>query len=290
MQAIAGNLTLRRILSWARRKNIKIIIWVCGWEPDRVKGLFLKLKNLFVSSFLKKSDYFLTYSTKASRYVKTMGINESIIETCYNGIEIDDMVMNVNEILGKSLGIRKELFLVGFVTFLYVGGFHKEKRLDLLIEAFSELRKKYGNLKLLIIGDGPLRGEVEGLLKKQSDPNMRYLGRIIDEVDAYFAAADCLVLPGVGGLALNQAMFWKKLCIVSEADGTEDDLVIEGYSGYRFTKGDLGSFITCIERRINENPDKLVEMSENAHRLIVEKSNVSNMVKCFSNAMDKLVF
>jgi hypothetical protein len=83
-------------------------------------------------------------------------------------------------------------------------------------------------------------------------------------------------------------MYWKKLCVVSEADGTEDDIVIDGFSGYRFTKGDLNSLISAMERRINEVPEKLAEMSENARNLIVGKSNINNMVRLFAEGINKL--
>jgi glycosyltransferase involved in cell wall biosynthesis len=289
MQGIAGDITNRRIISWAKRKQKKIIIWACAWEPGRAKGTLLKLKNNLVSKFFKKAHYFLTYSTHASNYVKNLGINKNLIETCYNGIEIDEMEKNASRIIEKSSAIRKNHDLDNFISFIYVGGLILEKRVDLLVDAFEAVRKKYDNIKLLIIGDGPLRPELEVQLKNYNDPNIKYLGRIIDDVDSYFAATDCLVLPGIGGLALNQAMYWKKPCIVSKADGTEDDLVIEGYSGYRFEEHDLKTLIEAMERRILELPENLERMAENNYRIITEKSNVNNMVRHFVNGINKLV-
>jgi glycosyltransferase involved in cell wall biosynthesis len=289
MQGIAGDLTNRRIISWAKRNKKKIIIWACGWEPGRAKSVLLRFKNKLVSTFFNKAHYFLTYSTHASNYVMDKGISESLIETCYNGIEIDEMVKHSEDIITQSKVIRKELQLDGKITFLFVGGLIREKRPDLLVDAFEILRKKHNNIKLLIIGDGPLRGELDIQLKTYNDSNISYLGRIINDVDAYFAAADCFVLPGIGGLALNQAMFWKKTCIVSKADGTEDDLVIEGYSGYRFKEGDLDSIVSAMEKRIMESPENLEKMAEVSHNIITEKSNVNNMVSHFVNGIDKLI-
>ena len=289
MQTIAANLSLRRISKWAKKNDKKVIQWVCGWEPERVKGLFRRFKNLFVKPFLNKADFFLTYSTKASDYIKSFNIEDEIVETSYNGIEIDHMVDNESGILKEAGDIRKEYGLNGYTTFLYVGGFHKEKRLDLLVEAFSKLSEKYDYIKLLLIGDGPVRSEIEELIKNMGTDNIDYLGRIIEGVDGYFAASDCLVLPGVGGLALNQAMFWGKPCIVSEADGTEDDLVIEGYSGYRFNKDDLQSLTDAMERRINESDEQLSLLSRHASELIKNKSNVNNMVHVFSKHIDQMI-
>jgi glycosyltransferase involved in cell wall biosynthesis len=43
---------------------------------------------------------------------------------------------------------------------------------------------------------------------------------------------DVFVLPGLGGLAINDAMMCGKPVICGEADGTEKDLIIDGTTGY----------------------------------------------------------
>jgi glycosyltransferase involved in cell wall biosynthesis len=288
VQGIAGDLTLRRILSWAKRNRKKIIIWACAWEPGRAKGLLMKLKTKFVSLFFHKANYFLTYSTHASNYCKNLGVEESKIETCYNGIEIDEMIADSDTVIAKSKEIREKYQLDNYITFLYVGGLILEKRVDLLVDAFENLRKKHNNIKLLIIGDGPLKSQLLEQLEKYNDSNIYYLGRIVSEADNYFAAADCCVLPGIGGLALNQAMFWGKPCIVSKADGTEDDLVIEGFSGYRFEEHNLESLTAAMERRVLENPEKVLQMGENSRQIVKEKSNVNNMVSHFISGINKM--
>jgi glycosyltransferase involved in cell wall biosynthesis len=218
-----------------------------------------------------------------------MGIDKSIIKTCYNGIETDDLIKNSSEILIKSKEIIEKFHLENHITFLYVGGLIKEKKVDLLIDAFIKLREKFVNIKLIIIGDGPQKGLIENKLKIFNDPNILFLGRIINDVDPFFAASDCLVLPGVGGLALNQAMFWRKPCIVSKADGTEDDLVIENITGYRFKENDLESLVFAMGKRINDSQDKVTMMSENSHQLIINKSNVNNMIDVFTSSIDNLL-
>lgn len=288
IQGITGNISYRLCNSWARRHNKIIIGWTCGFEPGVAKGAMLWLKNKLVSSFFKKADYFLTYSSNSSRYVESLGVKESIIETCYNGIETDDLEKNADEILKKSREIVRDYQLEGKTTFLYVGALIKEKKVDFLIDAFVELEKKYSDIKLIIIGDGPLKGYVQDAIEREHEKNILYFGRIYDGVDAYFAASDCFVLPGTGGLGLNQAMFWRKTCIVSPgADGTQDDLVIEGYSGYRFVENDMASLISAMEKRINESPVKLEQMAENSYKIIAEKSNVNNMVKLFKETIER---
>ncbi len=289
LQGIAGDISNRRVVSWASRKRKKIILWTCGWEPGLAKGKLLTIKNHLVSSFFKKADLHLTYSTKANGYAESMGVDPERIRTSYNGIEIDDLVNRETEVIERSKDVIEEYQLKNFITFLYVGGLIPEKRVDLLLNAFSVLRKKYDNIKLLIIGDGPLRNQIIQMVSEIDDHHINYLGRIIDGVDQYFAASDCLVLPGIGGLALNQGMFWRKTCIVSEADGTEDDLVIENETGYRFEKNSLESLKDAMERRIKTSQEDIARMSNKARDIIDKKSNVNNMVNVFMSGVKDLL-
>lgn len=281
LQGIAGNISSRRVTNWASRNNKYIILWTCGWEPGKAKGKLLSLKNILVSVFFRKADMHLTYSTKANSYVESMGVLPHKIRTSYNGIEIDPLLEQEKQILADSEKVVEKYNLEGYITFLYVGGFIQEKRIDLLISAFLKLRRKHNNIKLIIIGDGPLKEEIVRTVNETKDPNIYYLGRIIDGVDPYFAAADCLVLPGVGGLSLNQGMFWRKTCIVSEADGTEDDLVLENETGFRFEKDNLESLTSAMERRILTEEDQIKSMSNKAREIILTKSNVNKMVEVF---------
>jgi glycosyltransferase involved in cell wall biosynthesis len=289
IQGIGGDITLQLIAYWAKKHNKKLVFWACGWEEERPNWK-QTLKNMLVVPFYKKGNFHLTYSTKAAKYLEDLGIDSSIIETCYNGIEIDNLISESTEIKKNSKELIKKYDLEGYTTFLYVGGILGEKRVDLLIDAFSKLRTKYSQIKLIIIGDGPEKVLIEEKLINLGDSNIYYLGRIIKGVDAFFAASDCLVLPGVGGLALNQGMFWGKTCIVSKADGTEDDLVIEDVTGYRFKENDLNSLISAMDRRINEKKEKVELMSENARQIILTKSNVNNMVDIFSKTINNLLY
>jgi len=283
LQPIPGDISNRLVSNWAIKHKKKIIMWTCGFEPHRIGGALLKLKNRVVASLYKMGDMHLTYSTNASQYAQIMGVPANKIKVAYNGIEIDHLLADEEKISRRSREIKNSLKLDGHITFIYAGGLIPEKRVDLLIKAFISLRRKYRNIKLLIIGDGPLQKELQEMA---TDKNIRFLGRIINEVDQYFAASDCLVLPGIGGLALNQAMYWGIPCIVSEADGTEDDLVIDGITGFRFEKDDLESLISAMERRLTTNDWKITVMMEKSKEIIRTKSNVNNMVDVFMSAIN----
>ena len=67
-----------------------------------------------------------------------------------------------------------------------------------------------------------LRARVED----QRIEGVYFAGAVCDGVEAWFAAGDVFVLPGLGGLALNQAMALGLPVVSSDADGTGADLVV----------------------------------------------------------------
>jgi glycosyltransferase involved in cell wall biosynthesis len=285
LQSISGNYSNRAIVNWAKRKGVKIIYWTCGYEPGLAKGFLLKLKYFFATPFFRKANFHLTYSTTASKYTEQMGIDASIIKTCYNGIELDPLQENESQIMKNGLEIRSKYNLDNYTTFLYVGALTEPKRPGLLVDAFVTLFERYKNIKLLIIGEGPEKEKILTKLKAIDNENICYLGRIVDSVDDYFAACDCFVLPGIGGLALNQGMFWRKVCIVSTADGTEDDLIIDGKTGFRFITDDKLSLAKAMEKRIMMSAEDALKMGNTARELIINRSNVNQMVNTFHNTI-----
>lgn len=85
----------------------------------------------------------------------------------------------------------------GKFNFLFVGRLERIKGPDVLIEACARLRKKDSGFRVHILGDGSMRSELKGGVRK------RGLGNFVDffgaankeEVASYMKTADCLVIP-----------------------------------------------------------------------------------------------
>lgn len=280
----SGIISNRNILRWAKKLNKQTILWVCDWDSGKSKHIFRWLKRILTQKYYKKADYFITYSSHCKRFLEDMSIPSSKIKIAYNGIETENYLKNNNNILqeGQQLRIRENINQQTKL-FLYVGGLLETKRVLQLIKAFKQLNQNNTNIKLWIVGDGPLKNQVLSAI--HNDPNIKYWGRIIDKVDSYFAAADWFVLPGCGGLALNQAMIWGVPCICSIADGTEEDLIIDDFSGYRFDHNSENSLIDTMQKVIKISPKDYNFLSINSKNLIIRRSNVDKMVEIFSEVI-----
>jgi glycosyltransferase involved in cell wall biosynthesis len=103
-------------------------------------------------------------------------------------------------------------------------------------------------------------------------------------LDALFRQADLFVLPGTGGLAVQQAMSHGLPVVVAEADGTQRELVRPG-NGWLVAPGDLPGLIETLQRALAD-PARLRRMGEASHRIVVEEVNTEVMLRVFLQALE----
>lgn len=122
-------------------------------------------------------------------------------------------------------------------NFLYVGRIAEVKNLQLLISVFNE----FPDLSLTIIGDGPLRQELE----IQAKQNINFLGAINNkELPKYYKDADVFVLSSKSepwGLVVEEALNNGTPVIVSSAVGCAESIVTPYSSGVVFESGNKES-------------------------------------------------
>ncbi|MBP5413017.1 MAG: glycosyltransferase [Bacteroidales bacterium] len=110
-----------------------------------------------------------------------------------NGIEIEKFAYdpNVRSVMRKELGIENN-FVIG-----HVGRFSTEKNHKFLIDVFGEIIKLQPTAKLILVGDGPLRSQIEQLAQEKNlQGKVCCLGSRKDVAQLY-QTFDCFVLPSL---------------------------------------------------------------------------------------------
>lgn len=120
-------------------------------------------------------------------------------------------------------------------TFVFMGRLVPFKCADVLLEAFAAAAARVP-MRLLIVGDGPQRGELQGLAarlgligrERPDDDPVRFTGWLPQaDCAARLQQADCLVLPSVrecGGAVVLEAMAMGKPVIAAAWGGPADYL------------------------------------------------------------------
>ena len=203
---IAGTLSNWPLLAWARWHKVPVIMWTCGWEPQRPNSLAFGWKQTVGQFYFRAASRLLVYASKGRRYLtEVFGVAASSVDVCYKGIETDGLLAREANTLDQARDLRLREAGGDAEIVLFVGAMLTDKRLDLLIEAFVALRQARPQAQLWLVGDGPERARAEQQVASAGLEGVRFLGRIVEGVDTYFAAADVVVLPGIGGVALNEA-------------------------------------------------------------------------------------
>jgi glycosyltransferase involved in cell wall biosynthesis len=140
--------------------------------------------------------------------------------------------------------------------------------------------------RLVIVGDGPERDELESLAE-EIYPSAEFVGaKHGAELKAHFTEADLFVLPGTGGLAVQEAMSYGLPVIVARGDGTQDDLVREE-NGWQIPPDDLEALVATLNEALSD-PARLRTMGAVSYRIVKEEINIEKMVEVFVRALNSL--
>ncbi len=96
--------------------------------------------------------------------------------------------------------------------------------------------------------------------------------------------ADLFVLPGTGGLAVQEAMSYGLPVIVAQGDGTQDDLVHAG-NGWQIPPDDFSALVSIMKEALSDAA-RLRRMGSESYRIVSEEINIEKMVETFIKALN----
>jgi len=196
--------------------------------------------------FLPRLSAHLYVGQRNKAYLRYYGVREEQLFFVPHFVDNDYFATHVQEIArhGKQLALRDHLGIPRhtFVV-LYVGKFTPVKRPQDFVRAVVKIRQLSHTIPVhaILVGDGPLRLELQALAQPAAD-RIHFVGfRNQSELPLFYQTADVLILPGdeTWGLVVNEAMACGRPAIVSEAAGCSPDLIVEGQTGFTYPPGNV---------------------------------------------------
>jgi phosphatidyl-myo-inositol alpha-mannosyltransferase len=144
-------------------------------------------------------------------------------------------------------GIREP----GWTTVLFVGRLESRKGLPTLLQAFGELRQRRSNIRLVVVGDGPMRWGYERQAEALGIPDVQFCGHVPAEMlPRYYASADLFCAPATGGesfgIVLLEAMASSVPVIASAIPGFSQ-VVDHGVTGLLVPPRDAVAWAAALE-------------------------------------------
>ena len=172
---------------------------------------------------------------------------------------------------------------------LFAGRLAEQKRVEDLLKAVDLLQHVQPDLRTLIVGDGPLRGQLEeNAHLYHLDGLVRFLGHR-DDVPRLLAAADVVVLPsayeGLPNVAL-EAMRFRKPVVATAAPGTTE-LVVDGQTGLLVPIGNIIHLARAI-RDIVRDPALAARLGEAGRARVEDHFRADAMVAQFAELYENL--
>ena len=147
--------------------------------------------------------------------------------------------------------------------FLFLGRWVSNKGLRILIEAYNRLATDPEKWPLILIGDGPLRSEVERIINDKEIPGIQMLGFVSeDERHRRTREAKWMVTPSHTredlGLTPLEARAVGVPCIISADGGVKET---GGAHALVSKPGNVDSLLSCLEKAVNMKEDEYKQMS-----------------------------
>ncbi len=273
VEANPRNLFTPGAVRWARQNHARVIGWGLGVPAGKI---FATVKNSFWGWFLQQFDALITYSTAGKQSYSGTGFPQERIFLAPNAVAIRPE----KPVLERGDHFRDR------PNILTVGRMIDVKRVDTLLLACAQLPEQI-QPRLTIAGDGPAREKWMDLARSVY-PLASFPGDVRGEcLDEYFQAADLFVLPGSGGLAVQQAMSHALPVVVGAADGTQTDLVRKG-NGWILTDGGVATLALTLQDALSDIR-RLRRMGRESWRIVRDEVNLEKMVDAFTGAIGEVM-
>ena len=125
-------------------------------------------------------------------------------------------------------------------------------------------------MSLVLIGGYGLVDEYRAFAESRGMRHVFFRGFIEEDIAVYYRASDTLVLPGMGGVVVSEAMAHALPPIVYRADGTELDLVVHEETGLLLEHGTPDDIRHAIER-LARDPDEAARWGERGQQRLKER-------------------
>lgn len=175
---------------------------------------------------------------------------------------------------------------------VYVGRLHKTKGVNVLINSFGILARKYRNLKLIIIGNGPEENALRqlsintGFYKRINFKGKKTKDEVLKEMKTSFAS----VVPSYSeafGFTVIEAMSMKTCVIGSDNTGIKE-IIKHEKTGLLFKTGNHKDLAEKIELVI-ENKELRNAYADEGYKRFKEKYCTESAVKRDANYFIKLI-
>lgn len=195
---------------------------------------------------------------------------------------------------GEAAMLRRQFALpAGAKIVTYVGRLSPEKGLPLLLCSFALAARSVPDALLLLVGDGPMRAELEALAARHglAAEQIRFAGRVnAPEVPSWLRASDLFALtsPSEGfPCALSEAMSAGLPAVVTDIPGNIQ-LIANGVEGVTVPVDDEAATAAALVLLLTD-PAARQRMGQAARQRIIDNYSILTVAECYEDLFDRIL-
>ena len=223
-----------------------------GTEAGSLSGRYGPVGNL-LARMMRSVDAFIAISDEIREGLLRDGVPPDRIHRISNFVDPEIFRPPAH---GEKERLKEKLGYAGKTLVLYAGRLVERKGVSYLLEAWKAASPDFPRAGLLILGDGPLRRDLEDRAARLGIAHtVRFAGQV-DNVPEALRAADLFVLPSLQeGMAnsLLEAMA-SGVPVVATRIGGVMDVVEEGVTGLVVEPGDPRSLAGSLRAMLGDPP------------------------------------
>ncbi len=236
-----------------------------------VRGLMDRMAKHIMRGYAKTTakncTEFITPSLKTKEYMRSLGsdIYVNVVPTGIDFALFDEK--NINK--ERTALFKKENHInENTKVFLLLGRVAQEKSMDYSIRGFAKYHNKHpeDDIKLLVVGDGPQKNELELLTHELGVDHLTdFIGKVpAEEVPFYYHLADIYTSASITetqGLTFMEAMASGTI-VLARFDANLADTITDGETGFFFTSEE--GFVNKAERIFSLSKEERQEVIDAA--------------------------
>jgi glycosyltransferase involved in cell wall biosynthesis len=253
------------------------------WEDGNAGAAMRRYPDSLLRLAARRNTHFIAVSDAIRRQAIAYGIPPQKITTCYIGVDVAKIRPGPIPVFERRRRV------------VFVGRLVEKKGCEYLLRAAQIAKSRIPGMELVIVGDGPLRSDLEKLSHALGVAAQFAGARPAQDVKAELDQAQLLCLPSIRaqngdaegfGLVLLEAQA-AGVPVISSALGGADEGILHDVSGYRVEEGRVDALAgRMIE--ILSNPQKAAEMGRAGRRFVSSRFDIGQCTSTLERLYDHI--
>ncbi|MFQ5454088.1 MAG: glycosyltransferase family 4 protein, partial [Candidatus Zixiibacteriota bacterium] len=249
----------------------------------------LRFYNLLNKIVLRLSLRVISVSESLKDNLIQNGIKEYRICTITNAIQTNDRdaskISKIRKRTRVAVNLNDDDFVVG-----YIGRLSEEKGIKHLIDAINKTLKSKLPVKLLIIGDGPQKGELLNYVKGKGVEGIVSLTGFQADIESWIPAFDVFVLPSMTEgtpMVLLETMAFGVPVIATRVGGIPQ-IIKSGSNGILVSPGSADEIKSALYK-LYRDENLRIRMGEDGKKTVKEKYSMKEWMSRVESEYFKLI-